>query len=104
MELFATPPILVLTFILARTVQRSVALSGQFSFGRFPGLKPWAVLSNHFMVQNRDGHGGDFLKSLLSFLDWRRAVRVECVHGLQTPGLAFRAFGLVPHHGLPIRI
>src|SRR5258707_8202286 len=43
-------------------------------------------------------------QSLRDIINRRRAVRVECVHGLQTPSLAFRAFGLVPHHGLPIRI
>jgi hypothetical protein len=29
---------------------RSVALSGRDGLPRFPGLKPWAVLLNHFMV------------------------------------------------------
>jgi hypothetical protein len=30
-------------------------LPGRFAVGHSPGLKPWAVLSNHFMVKNATG-------------------------------------------------
>jgi hypothetical protein len=34
----------------------------------------------------------------------RRAVGVECAHGLQTPGLAFHTLFLTPDDGFPLRV
>ena len=35
----------------ARAAPKTAALTGRLLCGRYPGLKPWAVLLNHFMVE-----------------------------------------------------
>jgi hypothetical protein len=35
-----------------RPLRTSVALAGRYVFGWLPGLKPWAILLDHFMVKN----------------------------------------------------
>jgi hypothetical protein len=73
MDLYSARAVLAFTILLAQTMHVSVALfllrptspklrriDRRFAIGRFRRLKPWAVLSNHFMVRDSRGHSENF--------------------------------------------